>query len=119
MKDIDGFVTKDAIYRLLSNLKPEVDEAILRKISQAVADMPCEPEPDDSWIKVWRELPESDETVLVYGECTSLLNFSATIKMFALGRIHNNRWQFVNDTLHSQDMRVTDWRPLPKPPKGG
>lgn len=49
MKNIDGYVTKDSLYRLLSNMRMSweiVDDKTLSKVAQAVADMkPVEAQP--------------------------------------------------------------------------
>lgn len=42
MKNIDGYVTKDSLYRLLSDMRMSqeiVDDNTLSKVAQAVADM--------------------------------------------------------------------------------
>lgn len=46
MKDIDGYVTKDSLYRLISNLrrnpKNPVDDKTCSIITEAIANMPKE-----------------------------------------------------------------------------
>lgn len=56
MKNIDGYVTKDSLYRLLSNMRMnrEIDDNASSKVAQAVADMkPVDAQPvkHGRWIK--------------------------------------------------------------------
>lgn len=40
MKDIDGYVTKDDLYRLISHIKRNFDDATCHTIVNAISDMP-------------------------------------------------------------------------------
>lgn len=117
MKDIDGYVTKDELYRLISRLKSKfdiaVDDKTCRVIVSAICDMPkTDVQPAGGWISVDDKLPEWDKTVLVWYTSDTLFGVS---EGYGLSWYHG-RWH-LND-LNRENIRIFYWQYLPKPPKG-
>lgn len=126
MKDIDGYVTKDSLYRLISGIKRNpnipVDDKTCSIIVEAISDMPkADIQPVDRWISVKDRLPEiiynSSENVLIY-----LKNGEQYVAMY----VGEDKDFGIEAYWSTSDMhrdfecdKVTRWQPLPEPPKDG
>ena len=117
---IDGYVTKDELYRLISNIKmnPDrvVDDKTCSTIVEAISDMPiADVQPVNRWISVDEALPEIDKPVLVYYQY--YWGKGDIAKECGISKYYNRgKWSTLNIPIDSD---VLYWQPLPEPPKEG
>lgn len=118
---IDGYVTKDELYRLMSNIKmnPDmvVDDKTCSAIVEAISDMPkADIQPVDRWISVKDRLPESEKEVLVWYRWTWGAGFVS--HRFGISKWYSNikRW---DEGFIPKSFEVLYWQPLPETPKDG
>ena len=77
MKDIDGLVTKDNLYRLISNIRcnPEfaADDRTCGIIVKAIANMPCEhKKPSAKWLQE-AYIQKTNSWVAICSDCRSIV----------------------------------------------
>ena len=116
LKNIDGIVTKDDIYRLLSHATtgtPDNDVIItpkqLSSLCALVKALPSKDyEPDDDWINIKDRLPDKDGLYIV---CKTIKPHQIVFE----ARWKGDKWLSV--VKNNQLDYVTHWQPLPEPPK--
>lgn len=112
MKDIDGYVTKDNLYRVISRIKykPDivVDNTTCNIIIEAIYAMPKADVQPVKWISVKDRLPDDCVEVLVYDTDCGIV----------IGWYNKKDDIFVAEFMNELDA-VTHWMPLPEPPKDG
>lgn len=121
---IDGYVTKDELYRLISNIKmnPDmvVDDKTCSAIVEAISDMPkADIQPVDRWISVKDRLPEIGKSVLVIVSINAKVDLPLCTDLALEMRIgwldDNGKWglQFAS----ADRDEILYWMPLPEPPQ--
>lgn len=125
MKDIDGYVTKDDLYRLISRIKRNPDVVVNDKtchtIVNAISDMPAvDVQPVDRWISVDERLPNTDERVLVYIPRPDN-HYNIEIAYISEGNDDYPYWA-LRDKSQFYSTRfyyISHWQSLPELPKDG
>lgn len=121
---IDGYVTKDELYRLILNIKMNpnmvVDDKTCFAIVEAISDMPkADIQPVPQWISVKERLPEIGKSVLVIVNINAKVNLSLCTDLALEMRIgwldDNGKWGLQFDSADSDE--ILYWMSLPEPPK--
>lgn len=123
MKDIDGYVTKDELYRLISRIKrnPDVvvDDKTCHTIVNAISDIPAaDVQPINRWISVKDRLPNIKERVFVYIPKPDN-HYNIEIAYISEGNDDCPYWvlrdksQFYSTRFHY----ISHWMPMPEPPQ--
>ena len=116
MKQIDGLVTKDEIYRLISGFRTrfKISEEAAHEMAKRVAEMPTvEAEPDKGWISVKDKMPDEGKEVLIY--CPEFLEEIRKV-FYTEGDFYAEREDLI--IRPAPNGYCTHWQPLPEPPKG-
>lgn len=121
---MDEYISKHEAYTMMKDLEaayiyPPVEEAYgtaARRIDQMPS---ADVQPVDRWINVKNNLPEEAAKVLIYTE------YNVIAYGFFTGAYYNNRPLFAMTINRNskrswyEEIRVSHWMSLPKPPKDG
>lgn len=122
MNDIDGYVTKDNLYRVISRIKykPDivVDNTTCNIIIEAIYAMPKADIQPVKWISVDDRLPETDERVFVYiprpdNHYNIEIAYISEENDDYLYWVLRDKSQFYSTRFHY----ISHWMPLPEPPQ--
>lgn len=111
MKDIDGYVTKDDLYRLISQIKRNpyfvVDDKTCHIITEAISNMKTsDVQPVDRWTSIEESKPKDMQQVL------AVVDGDVREAFYDAGC-------FIGSNFYRSINEVKWWQPLPEPPKDG
>ena len=108
MDNIDGYITKDDVYRLLSDFSIYIPTDIRHQMAEKVKALPPIDIKIENWICVKERLPEDDGLYIV---CKTVRGYRISFEA---------RWSCKHWLSVVKDMQleyITHWMPLPEPPK--
>jgi len=110
MRPIDADALESIIQEQVGKCMIKVFNPSVNLILQDIRNAPTiETEPDKGWISVKDRLPENDGLYIV---CKTIRDHQIVFE----ARWQGGNWKSV--VKNSQLDFITDWQPLPKPPKG-
>ena len=110
-------INEDDVLEIIERVTNEAVEKkqpkylIQPRIIAEISGLPTiESEPDSGWISVKDRLPEDDVSILICSERQTISKATYSSDM--------GRYYIADSDLWYNELDITHWRPLPKPPKG-
>lgn len=114
MDNIDGLITKDNIYRLLSDYRAYIPNDIRHAMCERVKEFPSV-DITQNWISITDRLPEIKEN---YVSDYVLCYVPDYEHPYIFDRYEVNMFGQICFSIEKQfDVTVTHWMPLPEPPE--